>query len=183
MGRPACGRFFAAPTRSTCRRADDNRCVWLHTADREAVARKRSGRRGTNRPRSERLRIETCRNRGTLGGAILSFEGDSLMAGWKSEPDPAALASAVWRSCHCALSLQREIGQTIVEDEMLTLRSGVQPGPRTSSIFCRTQPIRASSSPHPECRRSGVAPNWPKAAKRWFHRMRGRMSPIMQRVA
>jgi class 3 adenylate cyclase len=63
-----------------------------------------------------------------LGGAILSFEGDSLMAGWKSEPDPAALASAVWRSCHCALSLQREIGQTIVEDEMLTLRSGVAAG-------------------------------------------------------
>ena len=63
-----------------------------------------------------------------LGGAILSFEGDSLMAGWKSEPDPAALASAVWRSCHCALSLQREIGQTIVEDEMLTLRSGIAAG-------------------------------------------------------
>jgi class 3 adenylate cyclase len=63
-----------------------------------------------------------------LGGAILSFEGDSLMAGWKSEPDSATLASAVWRSCHCALSLQREFGQTIVEEEMLTLRSGIAAG-------------------------------------------------------
>ena len=63
-----------------------------------------------------------------LGGAILSFEGDSLMAGWKSEPDPTALASAVWRCCHCALCLQREIGQMTVEDELLTLRSGVAAG-------------------------------------------------------
>lgn len=64
-----------------------------------------------------------------LGGAILSFEGDSLMAGWKSEPESAALATAVWRSCHCALSLQREIGQTLVEDEIITLRSGIAAGP------------------------------------------------------
>ena len=63
-----------------------------------------------------------------LGGAILSFEGDSLMAGWKSEPNPAALALAVWRSCHCALTLQREIGQMTVEDELLTLRSGIAAG-------------------------------------------------------
>jgi class 3 adenylate cyclase/tetratricopeptide (TPR) repeat protein len=63
-----------------------------------------------------------------LGGAILSFEGDSLMAGWKSGPESAALASAVWRSCHCALLLQREVGHTLVEDEMLTLRSGIAAG-------------------------------------------------------
>lgn len=63
-----------------------------------------------------------------LGGAILSFEGDSLMAGWKSEPEPAALASAIWRSCHCAMSLQREMGQTVVEDETITLRSGIAAG-------------------------------------------------------
>jgi class 3 adenylate cyclase len=63
-----------------------------------------------------------------LGGAILSFEGDSLMAGWKSEPESAALASVIWRSCHCAMSLQREMGQTVVEDETITLRSGVAAG-------------------------------------------------------
>ena len=64
-----------------------------------------------------------------LGGAILNFEGDSLTAGWKAEADDASdLSSAVWKSCHCALSLQREIGQTTVEDEMLTLRSGVAAG-------------------------------------------------------
>ena len=63
-----------------------------------------------------------------LGGAILNFEGDSLMAGWESEPDSAALASAVWSSCHCAMCLQREISQTTVEDEMLTLRSGIAAG-------------------------------------------------------
>src|SRR5262245_36636687 len=64
-----------------------------------------------------------------LGGAILNFEGDSLTAGWKATAnDASALSSAVWKSCHCALSLQREIGQTTVEDEMLTLRSGVAAG-------------------------------------------------------
>jgi len=63
-----------------------------------------------------------------LGGTILSFEGDSLMAGWKSGSGSATLASAVWRSCHCALLLQREIGQTLVEDEMVTLRSGIAAG-------------------------------------------------------
>ena len=63
-----------------------------------------------------------------LGGAILGFEGDSLMVGWKSVSEPAALASAVWRSCHCALFLQHEIGQTLVEDELLTLRSGIAAG-------------------------------------------------------
>ena len=50
------------------------------------------------------------------------------MAGWKSVSEPAALASAVWRSCHCALFLQHEIGQTLVEDELLTLRSGIAAG-------------------------------------------------------
>src|SRR5262245_2147042 len=63
-----------------------------------------------------------------LGGAILSFEGDSLLVGWKSVSESAALASVVWRSCHCALFLQREIGQTLVEDELLTLRSGIAAG-------------------------------------------------------
>src|SRR5262249_5163077 len=63
-----------------------------------------------------------------LGGAILSFEGDSLMAGWKSEPDSASLGSAIWRSCHCAMSLEREMGQTVVEDETITLRSGIAAG-------------------------------------------------------
>src|SRR5215467_12806359 len=62
-----------------------------------------------------------------LGGAILSFEGDSLMVGWKSVSE-AGLASAVWRSCYCALFLQREIGQTLVENELLTLRSGIAAG-------------------------------------------------------
>src|SRR5450830_654653 len=46
----------------------------------------------------------------------------------ESEPDSAALASAVWSSCHCAMCLQREISQTTVEDEMLTLRSGIAAG-------------------------------------------------------
>jgi class 3 adenylate cyclase len=64
-----------------------------------------------------------------LGGAILNFEGDSLVAGRKSEPgDASALGSAVWTSCHCALSLEREIGQTTIEDETLSLRSGVAAG-------------------------------------------------------
>ena len=64
-----------------------------------------------------------------LGGAILNFEGNSLTAGWKAAANDASdLSSAVWKSCHCALSLQREIGQTTVEDEMLTLRSGVAAG-------------------------------------------------------
>ena len=61
-------------------------------------------------------------------GAILSFEGDSVLAGWKSKQDPAALAAAVWSSCNCALSLQREFGQTVVEGDTLTLRSGIALG-------------------------------------------------------
>ena len=72
-----------------------------------------------------------------LGGAILSFEGDSLMAGWKSVSESAALASAVWRSCHCALFLQREIGQTLVEDETAHLALGHRGRdhiPRPSSV-------------------------------------------------
>src|SRR6516165_4503559 len=63
-----------------------------------------------------------------LGGVILSFEGDSLMAGWKSEPEFAALASAVWKAGYCAQCLQREMGQTIIQEEILTLRSGIAAG-------------------------------------------------------
>src|SRR5262249_35628154 len=59
-----------------------------------------------------------------LGGAILSFEGDSLMAGGKSEPESGGLASAIWRSCHCAMAPQRRMGQTVVEVETITLRLG-----------------------------------------------------------
>src|SRR5262249_1844417 len=63
-----------------------------------------------------------------LGGAILSFEGDSLMAGWETESAPPAPGAAIWASCHCAMSLQREIGQAVVEDETITLRSGIAAG-------------------------------------------------------
>jgi class 3 adenylate cyclase len=64
-----------------------------------------------------------------LGGTILNFEGDSLVAGWKSEPgDVSDLGKAVWTSCHCALALQREVGHTTIEDETLSLRSGVAAG-------------------------------------------------------
>jgi len=61
------------------------------------------------------------------GGVILSFEGDSLLAGWQSEAEPA-LRSAVWHACACALALQRQFGETTVEGEALTLRSGISAG-------------------------------------------------------
>ena len=60
------------------------------------------------------------------GGVILSFEGDSLLAGWEA-PD-GDLATAVWRCCHCAHGLQAKVGDTRVEGEQLTLRSGVAAG-------------------------------------------------------
>ncbi|WP_323673925.1 ATP-binding protein [Microvirga lotononidis] len=62
------------------------------------------------------------------GGSVLSFEGDSLLAGWKAEGDPPQLASAVWRGCHCAYILNREFGAIDIEGETLTLRSGVAAG-------------------------------------------------------
>jgi class 3 adenylate cyclase len=40
------------------------------------------------------------------GGVILSFEGDSLLAGWEAQGGASDLATAVWRCCHCASVLQ-----------------------------------------------------------------------------
>ena len=75
------------------------------------------------------------------GGVILSFEGDSLLAGWEA-PD-GDLATAVWRCCHCAHVLQAKVGDTTVEGEQLTLRSGVAAGTITSSTCARRPPTVA----------------------------------------
>ncbi len=64
----------------------------------------------------------------THGGTILVFEGDSLLAGWRSGPKLETLSSAVARSCSCALSLQRQFGKTAIECEELTLRSAISAG-------------------------------------------------------
>jgi class 3 adenylate cyclase/tetratricopeptide (TPR) repeat protein len=62
------------------------------------------------------------------GGVILSFEGDSLLAGWEAQGGASDLATAVWRCCHCASVLQTRVGDATVEGEPLTVRSGVAAG-------------------------------------------------------
>ncbi|HSR75346.1 MAG TPA: AAA family ATPase, partial [Xanthobacteraceae bacterium] len=62
------------------------------------------------------------------GGVILSFEGDSLLAGWEAQGGASDLATAVWRCCHCASVLQTKVGDTTLEGEPLTVRSGVAAG-------------------------------------------------------
>jgi class 3 adenylate cyclase/tetratricopeptide (TPR) repeat protein len=60
------------------------------------------------------------------GGVILSFEGDSLLAGWEAQAGD--LATAVWRCCHCAHILQEKVGDATGDGEQLTVRSGVAAG-------------------------------------------------------
>ncbi|KAB0268346.1 AAA family ATPase [Microvirga brassicacearum] len=61
------------------------------------------------------------------GGRVLSFEGDSIVAGWKAGSDQD-LALAAWRACYCAQVLHKRAGGQKVGGEVLAIRSGVAAG-------------------------------------------------------
>ncbi|WP_210495743.1 AAA family ATPase [Microvirga antarctica] len=61
------------------------------------------------------------------GGRVLSFEGDSIVAGWRAQSDQD-LTLAAWRASYCAQVLHQRAGRHNVAGEVLTIRSGVAAG-------------------------------------------------------
>jgi class 3 adenylate cyclase len=74
------------------------------------------------------------------GGVVLSYEGDALLAGWKSRGDLSSLALSVWRACHCAQQLHALADTWDVRGEAVTLRSAVAGG------VCHLIHLRPASS-------------------------------------
>lgn len=61
------------------------------------------------------------------GGHVLSYEGDSVVAGWRVDPSQD-LVLAAWRACYCAQVLHKRAGGYKVGSDVLTIRSGVAAG-------------------------------------------------------
>ncbi|KSV68341.1 hypothetical protein N182_33490 [Sinorhizobium sp. GL2] len=61
------------------------------------------------------------------GGTVLSFAGDSLLAGWQAATD-SELEQAAWRSCYCAGRIREEIGGPGGPEDALQLRIAVGVG-------------------------------------------------------
>ncbi|MBZ7926957.1 AAA family ATPase [Ensifer adhaerens] len=61
------------------------------------------------------------------GGTVLSFAGDSLIAGWRA-PSPEELEQTAWRSCYCAERIREQIGGPGSPEDALQLRIAVGAG-------------------------------------------------------
>ncbi len=61
------------------------------------------------------------------GGTVLSFAGDSLIAGWRAS-DAHELEQTAWRSCYCAGRIREQIGGPGGPDDALQLRVAVGAG-------------------------------------------------------
>lgn len=61
------------------------------------------------------------------GGTVLSFAGDSLLAGWRAS-SPDELTQAAWRSCHCAVRIREEVGKPGSPEDALQLRIAIGAG-------------------------------------------------------
>ena len=65
---------------------------------------------------------------GEVGGAVLSFEGDALVAGWRCAADEEEMTLAALSACACAELLRRRVEGRVIEGESFQLRSGVSVG-------------------------------------------------------
>ncbi|MEI2297238.1 AAA family ATPase [Ensifer sp. MJa1] len=61
------------------------------------------------------------------GGTVLSFAGDSLIAGWQAF-SPEELEQTAWRSCYCAGRIREQIGGPGTPEDALQLRIAVGAG-------------------------------------------------------
>jgi class 3 adenylate cyclase len=61
------------------------------------------------------------------GGTVLSFAGDSLLAGWQAS-SPDELEQTAWRSCYCAGRIREEIKAPGGPEDALQLRIAVGAG-------------------------------------------------------